>query len=317
MSVAGSVLARPAALAEVAALRALRLTNRWPPLFVVGVPRSGTTAVYLHLVNRFEVAYFPNVAKANPYACVLAAAGGRALLSRHRQTYTHRYGNVEGAMAPSDGWDIFNRWFPHYGHEGPRPGARLHELRTIVALYERIFRAPFLNKNNANSTRVPDLAGLFPGSLFVRVRRDPVPTTLSLLEAREANAVAVGEWWSAAPPQFHADEFTDPVEQAVAQVWGVGRALDAALDALPRVRWITVDYEQVCSDPGPLERWVRDRWSAAGVALRTHTLPPGHGLRPSRGRDAEATVAARIRELLAVFDTRAASSAAHAGETRP
>ncbi|MFW6089831.1 MAG: hypothetical protein ACODAB_08760, partial [Gemmatimonadota bacterium] len=132
---------RAISLLEAAFVRAARLRNRHPPLFVVGVPRSGTTALYLHLANQFRFAYIPNVAKRHPYACVAATAAAR-LRHRYRPTYDHAYGAVDGPLAPSDGWDVFLRWFPRYDHDALVAKDRLHELRTLVRLFEALFRAP-------------------------------------------------------------------------------------------------------------------------------------------------------------------------------
>lgn len=276
----------------------LRLENAHPPLFVVGAPRSGTTAVYLHLLSRWELAYFPNVARAHPRAPTtatwLARQGGR----RWDPTYAHRYGRVEGAMAPSDGWEIFHRWFPRYDHRRPVDEARLHALRTTVRLHERIFGAPFSNKNNSNSVRIAHLARLFPDALFLAVHREPVATVLSLLEARERHGVPPGEWWSCSPPQFLDRPFSDPVEQAVHQTWGVERFLRGSLEALPAERWRRVAFESVCRDAGELEAWVEARYQAAGVRLRRREGRAEGRLRTPEPRDARPELVREIEEWL-------------------
>lgn len=302
MSTVGRGVLSVVSLVEPPLVRLLRLENRLPPLFVVGAPRSGTTAVYLHLLGRFRMGYFPNLAKRHPRACVSALLWGRAFGRRHRPTYAHEYGDVAGDMAPSDGWDVFHRWFPRYDHDRPVREGRLHELRTVVRLYEILFDAPFCNKNNSNSLRIPHLARLFPDALFVHVRRDPVATVLSLVEARARHGVGPGEWWSASPPRFLGRRFTDPVEQAVFQTWGVERHLRDSLDDLPAERWTGVDYERVSRDATALEDWVRDRYTAHGIRLDLRETPPAGELRPSRVRGGKPELVSRVEKLLVRLD---------------
>lgn len=276
-------------------MRHLRLSNRWPPLFVVGAPRSGTTVVFQEVLATFELGYFPNRAKKRPHACVSRALGARW---RFQPCWSSSYGVIPGPWAPSDGWEIFLRWFPEYPGEGPVRRERLHELCTIVRLYERIFRAPFANKNNANTTRIPELAELFPRALFLHVRRDPEDTVASLLEARRRHGVPPGRWWGAAPPGLRAP--TSELELCVAGTLGVERAARAALAELAPERSFTVRYEEFCDDPSQATDWVASAFAAAGVSLRRRAVAgPTRFERPRRDSRARTESAREVRAMVA------------------
>jgi len=252
---------------ETAFLRSVRLKNLYPPLFIVGAPRSGTTVVTQHIINTFDVGYFSNLSKAHPKACVSYAWWARHC-HRFSPSYENRYGIIDGAHAPSDGWDIFHRWFPRYDHAKPVRVDRLYELRNIVRMLEIIYDAPFANKNNANSTRIPYLDAVFPTALFVDVTRDIYDTVFSIMQGRRRNSIAHDQWWGAAPPQFQNHRFGSELERVVHQVWGVSRCIDGALQRIPSARWITVPYETFCEDPGRLLGWIGHRYASAGVSLR-------------------------------------------------
>lgn len=277
-------------------VRLLRLRNHYPPLFVVGVPRAGTTVVFQHVLNTFEFAHFPNVAKEHPRACVSAT-----LLARWRHaypaTYHNRYGRTPGPMAQSDGWDVFLRWFPAYDHSAGVLEHRLHELRTVVRLLERLFGAPFANKNNANSLRIEHLARLFPDAFFVYVHRDPVANAISLAEARRRHQVPLDEWWSAAPPYRFATPAHDQLEQAVRQVWGVDRAARAALRRTDAASRMDVRYEAFCRAPDELTSRVEARYAAAGVRLSRRDGAPAADLTPSSA-PVDPQLERRIRRML-------------------
>ena len=287
-----TMLEIPLSLAESLLVRGAGLQNRFPPLFVVGAPRSGTTIVYQHLVNRFHFAYFPNRVRGHPFTCVSRTAWGR-LVERYRPSYNNEFGRIEGGMAPSDGWEVFHRWFPRYELDRPVDTSRLHELRRIVWLLERLFRAPFINKNNANSVRIPYLRALFPNALFLHVVRDRTDTAVSLLGARLAHGVELGGWWSAAPPQFLDHGFQDDAEQAMAQVVGVRSTIEEDLAEAPD-RVIGCRYEDFCAKPDALSTTVVRAYSERGVALRARRNHVQPSLSPRR-HEPDRALRARLR----------------------
>lgn len=259
---------------EILVVRSLRLNNRYPPLFLVGAPRSGTTVVYQHVVNRFRWAYFPNLSRRFPRACVTAAAVSR-FLDEYRPTYESRFGEMEGVAAPSDGWEVFHRWYPRYDYTIPVHEARLHELRTIVRLLEGLYDAPFVNKNNSNSVRIPSLLRTFPNALFIHVSRDLPETVGSIIRGRRANAIARDEWWGAPPPQLLHSTFENPTERVVAQVWGLRERIDSDLAGLPTEQHMTVSYEDFCAHPEIPVSWIQQAYERQGTALveRGESLP--------------------------------------------
>jgi hypothetical protein len=306
------ILLRPIE-AVVVATASTRL--RAPPLFVIGPPRGGTTLVGLHIFNTFEFAYFPNVSKLHrktPYM--------RARLARSHgawaPSYDNAYGNVNGDLALSDGWDIFQRWFEPYSESAREHAANARGLVKLAARFEQLFDAPFFAKNNANSMRVGALAELFPRALFVHVTRGYPEAASSLLEARRRHGVALNRWWSAAPPQMLGRKFASELEQVAATLWGLDRYIEDQLARLPDERWTSVDYEAFCAYPNEIIDWIAARYASAGVALRRRA-----GERPDRfdasrleaERRAELEVA--LAPILARLEREDASLAVHdAGE---
>jgi hypothetical protein len=252
----------------------------FPPLFIVGTPRSGTTVVYQHLVNAFRCAYVPNVSERFDHAPVAAARAGLQL-GRRDASYESDFGETDGMLGPSDGWNLFHRWFPRYDLDEAVDPDVDSELPRVVAGLEAAFDAPFFNKNNHNSVRLERLTRIFPDGIVVRVTRDPAATTLSLLRAREKHDVPVGEWWSCPAPQFPDEAFESQVAQAAATVTGIEAHLDRQVDELSPERAVRVEYEAFCEAPDDLAENVRERYEAAGVALKERPERPAPSLQAS------------------------------------
>ena len=270
-------------------IRALRPVNRFPPIFLVGALRSGTTLVFQYLLNAFRVAYLPNLSKRFPRACVTAA-----MLTRLRPEppvlFTSRFGILEGIGAPSDGWDVFHRWFPRSDHSIPVDEKNLHELRSIVALLEGLYDGPFLNKNISNSLRIGDLIRLFPNAIFLHVQRDLPSTADSILRGRVAHSTGVDEWWGTPPPLPLQGEFESELERVVTQVWGIRHHIRKQFETLPPDQTGTVGYEDFCREPQLLAAWVLKAFSTQGARLRRRELELPHSFTPrqsDRVRDPE------------------------------
>lgn len=273
---------------ERAAVASLRLRNLHPPTFIVGPPRSGTTAVYLLLANSLRMSFIPQFARQHPNAPVIAATFARAKFG-YTPTFRNDHGHVLGGPgAPSDGWEVFHRWFPRYDLSEAVRTKRLHELRTIVRCLENIYGGPFVNKNNNHGPRVSYLAELFPDALFIHVERDLYANVRSLLEARRANEVAANEWWSTVPPNLWREPFSRELERCVATVWDTNRDLREQLGQLEETRSIHLPYERTMQRPvqllDQLGAWYRSR----GVDLRR---------RPGWSARLAASVSASTREV--------------------
>ena len=259
-------LKRGAPCLEELLLRLLPEENRFPPLFIVGAPRCGTTIVSLHLINNFRFSYFPNASKHNPRCPLLAACWAR-LREQYEPTTESRYGIVDGPMAPSDGWDIFHRWFPRYDHSEPVSTESLNELRRMVFFLERLMGGPFANKNNNNATRIRELSGLFPRSLFIHVRRAPRDAIASLIRARRDNSVAPDQWWGVAPPQSYDSAATGTIERSVVQICEVDDHIRNSLEEISDERHLEVRYESFCEQPDRLEEEIEDTYTGLKVDL--------------------------------------------------
>ena len=258
---------RLAILLERFILEHTRLENRYPPLFVVGVPRSGTTALLLHLFNRFQFSCFPNISRRYHQAPISAACWGR-MVHRYNPTYGSDYGEVAGPMAPSDGWEIFFRWFPRYDLSQPVDKERLVQLKSMVRLLEKIYGAPFINKNNSNPVRISELAELFPDALFVHVERDLFETVASNVEAREKHGIPLNKWWSVAPPRYFDHRFETQLEQVVTMVWDVNRYIGECLEKVPPQKRIRISYADFCRQPDQLLDWVSVAYTRLGFNLK-------------------------------------------------
>jgi hypothetical protein len=230
-----------------------------PQLFILGMPRSGTTLIYQAIVHRLKVAYFTNGVGDNPRApCVTTWLQTR----RHgdyQSDFRSQYGKVHGEVAPREAGSFWGRSFGlhDYVRFEDVPSARVRALRTTIAWIERIHgNAPFVNKNVKHMLRVDALARIFPESRFLVVERDPRDVALSVLRARRSQPHPE-QWWSVRPRNYTQLLELPAAEQVAQQLASLHDRLCADVMLLPASRVTVVRYEQFCADPETLIRTLK------------------------------------------------------------
>jgi hypothetical protein len=249
-----------------------------PPVFIVGPPRSGTTLLSQVLVHCYRFAPFTNLAHRLHRTPLAAAWLGRALLQRQASAFDSRFGHVAGWGAPSEGGRIWSRWMPEFGPLDEGAAARLPvaEIRRTVFGTAQILGAPFLNKNVMHSVHVGLLDALFPGCLFLEIRRAVRDNVRSIVRAREAGGGPTDAegWWSVRPAGAEAFLAAEPVVQAAAQVRLVRETIERDAARLGEGRRLVIEYADLCADPAAVCARVERSCGARGVALAARAAPP-------------------------------------------
>ncbi len=121
-------------------------------------------------------------------------------------------------------------------------------------------RVRLLDKLPKNSLRIPFLKTIFPDALFVYLYRDPWQSISSMIEAWESGLwvtypkiVAAQKPWSLLLPPDWKSMLNEPLESICARQWvAANEFIMSDLSACDKDRFITVDYQQLISDPHQL-----------------------------------------------------------------
>lgn len=247
-------------------------TARWPHVFIVGAPRSGTSLFYELLVTRYRFAFFSNLAHRFYKTPVAATWLGHSVIESRQGVFESNYGHIAGWSAPNEGGWIWQRWLEDgpWINETALPGLPADEIRTTLAAMSNVMAAPFINKNVMHANRLRLLQALFPDCLILEVQRDPAETVRSIVRARQHNkgpALNLDQWWSVQPSNARGGGL---IEQACQQVTGV--AADIARDS--GANRFSIDYRKLCATPAATLDRVSDFLSANGVPVAERSTIP-------------------------------------------
>ena len=239
------------ALAERATLRPGARVEH-PVVFVLGLPRSGTTLLSQYLVHRLALAYFTHGVGRHPQAPAVVTRMQQRLHGDYCSDFRSDYGKAQGPTSPREAGSFWGRFFgldDYVRFEDISP-ADARTLRASIAATQRVFGgAPFVNKNVKHMLRIDALARLFPDPLFVVVRRDLRDVGLSILEARHKGLADATGWWSVKPHDHEALRELPLPEQIAGQIVSLRDRMHRDLAQVDASRVFWIDYTDFCESP--------------------------------------------------------------------
>ncbi len=257
--------------------------TRFPPVLVLGVPRSGTTLVLQWLAASGEFAYPTNLlARFSSTPAIGAriqlmltdprfAMGDELGELATRPDFSSELGKTSGVLSPNEFMFFWRRFLAT--HELRRlsdaevAATKDAELRAELAALEAVFERPLAMKGLMLQFNLEVFARMLEKAFFLYVERDPVHNAQSLVAAREKYHGTREEWWSVKPEEYEELRRLDPLRQVAGQVHYTNAAIRAGLDRVPEERWLHVRYEDFCADPGATWRRLREKLAALGLEL--------------------------------------------------
>jgi len=198
--------------------------------------------------------------------------------------YSSDYGTIPGLFAPNEAGGLWNLWNAHgdWNDETFLPELPVDRMRKTLTAISTITGNPFVNKNVMHANRIRMLDAVFPGCLFIEVRRNPREVARSIIRAQPEEKSPQPQsdgWWSVRPLNATG---THPVEQAVRQIEGVTADIARDTEALIRPCLYTVEYESFCAAPEVEMYKVAEFLSTHGVEIAVRSkIPDAFELRPS------------------------------------
>lgn len=230
------------------------------PVFIIGMPRTGSTVLRDVLANMPEFATTTGLTRKAPTCLPLL---------RVLNLVVRRDDPVEAGTM----WDRFGRPDSHVMRaEDATPAARRYFTRaaeTVLAFYRK---PRFLAKCPRNALRIDFLLAIFPDARFIHLVRDGRAVCRSILQRRRS-AGDLQAWWDARPDGWQAWAKLDPVAGIAHQWDAVVRIADEAGRRLPPGQFAELRYEDFAADPvSSVQRLVQfceTRWSADEIRAAT------------------------------------------------
>lgn len=222
------------------------------PVFILGLPRSGSTFLYQVLTDMFDVIYIDNLMTLGREILYLSSRLSHFFYQdKPHYNYASSFGDtLEGGLhAPSEAGSLWYRWIPenriYVDESGLSQDQKNRMILNIHALMNR-YRKTLVIKNLYFSTRIRLIRSLFPEAKFLLIHREPVYIAQSIYLSRIRNCRnPKREWWSVRFPGYESVLGRPLEEQVARQVYELDKILRRDLAGVDPENVMEVEYGQL------------------------------------------------------------------------
>lgn len=226
---------------------------KYPPIFFLGAPRSGSTLMMQVLTDAFELGYISNrhcQFFGMPY---LAEKLLHPLKNKKISDYESYHGITRGSDSPSECGEWWYRFFrrkPAYVPHNQADPYKMRCFRRSIASLINAFDRPVLFKNLYATLRIRPILEHIPEALFIIVKRNEIDNGHSLLEARFKVLNTYDNWWSMEPPFVDRLKPLPAYVQVIEQIRYIHALIDQDVSdsGASRSRFHQIEYEDFCSN---------------------------------------------------------------------
>ena len=225
----------------------------YPVVFIVGVPRSGTTLLYQLIARFLRVGYITN-RMARYWMTPIAGAMLSGRVDRSQIELESSYGAGATNMSPHEYswfWQFYGYMSDHDDLDEQALGKM--DWRSITASLSGLAeysQAPLVLKSlNSVNYQIRWLHRQMPQAKFIWIERDEVATARSILSVREARYGDSSIWWSVRPSDFREWTERSPEEQVAHQMDDIRGSIEDAFSSLDASSTFRTSYESLVSSP--------------------------------------------------------------------
>lgn len=245
-------------------------------IFLLAVPRGGSTLTYQSIIHSFQPVYLSNLWNLLYRVPYFGGALSQRGCEFHKSNFQSTHGFVEGACGPAEGLAFWSYWT---GSELSDTSAdcntesnildRIDYLRDVTLSLATPAK-PMVAGYLGHSLAANKLREWFPEAIFIRLHREPLSNAMSIFEIRKERK---SSWFSVLPMECR-DVIGSGIHQEVAsQVYWLNKRLDW-LDHDHRT--IHIHYEELCQNPNEVMKGIVEFCNAREFDLSCLQPMPEH-----------------------------------------
>tara|TARA_B100001996_G_C18628849_1_gene580927 strand:- start:449 stop:1405 length:957 start_codon:yes stop_codon:yes gene_type:complete len=243
--------------------------KKFPPVFIIGSPRSGTTILYQLLCKHFNFGFINNFVSDWYRVPIVATSFYKKFLEGQDSiSLESRFGQSKDLYGPNEFGKFWYQWFDDF-HNPKKPIVSIiDEIRLEVSGLTRVHKKSILFKNVVNSMRVVSINKIFNNSVFIVINRDELDTAQSILNARIRLYNNKNHLWSVVPPSVNDLAFDEPYwKQIVQQIRGIYSNINFAKEAIGGKKFIYVKYKDLCNNTSAVLKSIKNELNKKGIEV--------------------------------------------------
>jgi hypothetical protein len=234
----------------------IKQVNRFPFLFVFGLPRSGTTLLMQLMTNCLNVGYIDNLIARLWSAPLYGILLSKILSDNNKeQDYASSWGKTKGISGPHEFSYFWLEWFKP---DAATDGIDIHDilkktdwdgLKEILLNMAHYFNKPMAFKGMWPAYFLEKLTQILPNSLFIYISRKEEDVAMSLYHARLKYYKDPNVWWSMRPPEYETLKNLPWHQQIAGQIVCLTDYYLQQMEKVEPKHTISIAYEDLCQSP--------------------------------------------------------------------
>ena len=230
--------------------------NKYPTIFLFGLPRSGTTISYQLICNCLDLGYINNLIarfwSAPSFGIMLSKS---VLFNSKDSSYISDYGKSIDAAGPHEFAYFWHKWLKMNSVEDmTRFGQNNNKidwrgLNQQISSMQELFEKGMIFKTMFVANHLEKFINEMNMPIIIYIERDPYDVSLSILKARKAYYGDYNKWWSTHPPNYKQIFDLDFDEQIAQQVSSLREIYNKELSKIDQSFIIRIKLRDFCSNP--------------------------------------------------------------------
>lgn len=240
-------------------LRENHYASEHPNIFILGLPRSGTTLLSQILFNHLSIACVNNLMARFWDVPLCGAFLSKIVLKDTKSnSYLSSYATTHQITDPHEFGYFWRKHFLCEDITSSYPPERADKInweniRTIIYNMNRILDKGLVLKNlEIAGYYLERFLAIFPRSIYIHIERNPLDTAVSIAKARLEFYNNLNSWWGIYPLEYGKLK-DEPYEMQIAgQIYYLTKMYCENIQRANSERIITVNYQDLCKRPNVL-----------------------------------------------------------------
>lgn len=250
-----------------------------PSTYIVGCPRSGTTALLQYLSSTGAWSYPTNLLTRFSSSVYIGSLVQEVLFNSNfglikdydSFDFKSSYGRSLGPLNANEFFHFFRRFFPK-GDIGHLTQKELSEVNVSDLLKEietiaKTTNKPFLCKGLMFQYNLNYFQRVMPNNIFLYIKRNERFVMQSIYKARIKETGNIATWWSAKPKEYEFLTNKSIEEQVAGQVFYTNKAIESNLELIPIKNKLIINYEDFIAAPEDLYAELVNKYRELGFPI--------------------------------------------------
>ena len=240
----------------------------FPPIFIIGSPRSGTTVLYQLLWKHTNFSYINNFIVHWYRIPIFAAKAHNTLFKGEIELELNsNFGKSKNHYGPNEFGEFWYKYFSKTHSFKDQNKKSADKLKMEIAAITKIFEKPILLKNVVNSMRIESLSNIFNNSTFIVIGRNKLDNAQSILNARISLHNDKNHQWSVITPSMRDNPSLPFYKDISNQLNDIQFNIESALKRLGNDKFIPITYEDLCNNTPKVLKSILQKLNSRGLKL--------------------------------------------------